>query len=48
MVPLKDRLISRKKVVPDKVCASFKDGILEVRIQKSEEAKRKEIKIKVE
>lgn len=37
-----------QKVVPDKVRASFKDGILEVRLQKSEEAKKKEIKIKVE
>lgn len=37
-----------QKVVPDKVSASFKDGILEVRLQKSEEAKKKEIKIKVE
>jgi HSP20 family protein len=37
-----------QKVLPDKVRATFKDGILEVRLQKSEEAKRKEIKIKVE
>lgn len=37
-----------QKVLPDKVRASFKDGILEVRLQKSEESKKKEIKIKVE
>lgn len=37
-----------QKVLPDKVRASFKDGVLEVRLQKSEEAKKKEIKIKVE
>lgn len=37
-----------KDVQPDKVRASFKDGILEVRLPKTDEAKRKEIKIKVE
>ena len=35
-------------VQADKVKASFKNGILEVRLPKSEEAKAKEIKIKVE
>lgn len=37
-----------KDVQADKVKASFKNGILEVRLPKSEEAKAKEIKIKVE
>jgi len=37
-----------QKVVPDKIRANFKDGVLEIRLQKSEEAKKKEIKIKVE
>lgn len=37
-----------QKVVPEKVRASFKDGVLEVRLQKSEDAKKKEIKINVE
>lgn len=37
-----------EKVLHDKIKASFKDGILEIRLAKSEEAKRKEIKIKVE
>lgn len=37
-----------KKVLPDKVKASFKDGVLEVRLQKSEPERKKEIKIKVE
>lgn len=36
------------KVISDKIRASFKEGILEVRLQKSEEAKRKEVKIKIE
>jgi HSP20 family protein len=35
-------------VQADKVKASFKNGILEVRLPKSEEAKAKEIKIKVD
>ena len=35
-------------VQADKIKASFKNGILEVRLPKSEEAKSKEIKIKVE
>jgi HSP20 family protein len=37
-----------KDIQPDKVRASFKDGVLEVRLPKTEEAKRKEVKIKVE
>ena len=37
-----------KDVQTDKVRASFKDGVLEIRIPKTEEAKRKEVKIKVE
>ncbi|MFI5303360.1 MAG: Hsp20/alpha crystallin family protein [Nitrospiria bacterium] len=37
-----------QKVVPEKVSASFKNGVLEVRLQKTEEAKKKEIKIKVQ
>jgi HSP20 family protein len=37
-----------KDVHADKIKASFKNGILEVRIPKTEEAKAKEIKVKVE
>ena len=37
-----------KAVLADKVKASFKNGILEVRVPKTEEAKAKEIKVKVE
>lgn len=37
-----------KDVKADKIKASFKNGILEVRLPKSEEAKAREIKIKVE
>jgi len=37
-----------KAVHVDKVKASFKNGILEVRVPKTEEAKSKEIKVKVE
>lgn len=37
-----------KDVRADKVTASFKNGILEVRMPKTEEAKAKEIKVKVE
>jgi HSP20 family protein len=37
-----------EKIVPDKIRASFKDGVLEVRLEKSEEAKKRETKIKVE
>jgi HSP20 family protein len=34
-------------IQPDKITAAFKDGILEVKVPKSEEAKPKEIDIKV-
>jgi HSP20 family protein len=37
-----------KDVHEDKVKAAFKNGILEVRMPKAEEAKAKEIKVKVE
>jgi len=37
-----------KDVHADKVKASFKNGVLEVRLPKTEEAKTKEIKVKVE
>ena len=37
-----------KSVYSDKVKASFKNGILEVRAPKTEEAKAKEIKVKIE
>jgi HSP20 family protein len=37
-----------REVQPDKVKASFKNGILEVRMPKTEEAKTKEIKVKVD
>jgi HSP20 family protein len=37
-----------KDVQADKVKASFKNGILEVRLPKTEEAKNKEIKVKVD
>ena len=37
-----------KGVESDKISASYKDGVLKVRLPKSEEAKKKEIKIKVE
>jgi HSP20 family protein len=37
-----------RDVQGDKVKASFKNGILEVRIPKTEEAKAKEIKVKVD
>jgi HSP20 family protein len=36
------------EVYTDKVKASFKNGVLEVRLPKTEEAKRKEIKVNVE
>jgi len=32
----------------DRVKATFKDGVLEVRLPKTEEAKKKEIKVKVD
>jgi HSP20 family protein len=37
-----------KDVHGDKVKATFKNGVLEVRLPKTEEAKAKEIKVKVE
>ena len=37
-----------RPVHSDKARASFKDGVLEVRIPKTEEAKRKEVKLRVE
>jgi len=37
-----------KDIQPDKIQATFKDGVLEVRLPKTEEAKRREVKIKVE
>ena len=37
-----------KEVKGDKISASYKDGILEIALPKSGEAKKKEIKIKVE
>ncbi len=37
-----------KDIQHDKIWATFKDGVLEVRLPKTEEAKRKEVKIKVE
>ncbi len=36
------------EVLADKAKASFKDGILEIRIPKTEEAKKKERKIPIE
>jgi len=37
-----------KEVQSDKITASFKNGVLRITLPKSEEAKKKEIKIKVE
>ena len=37
-----------KEVKADKINASYKDGVLKITLPKSEEAKKKEIKIKVE
>jgi HSP20 family protein len=37
-----------KDVHADKVKASFKNGILEVRMPKTEEAKAKEVKVNIE
>ena len=37
-----------REIQGDKISASYKDGILKVALPKSEEAKKKEIKIKVE
>jgi HSP20 family protein len=36
------------EVQTDKAKATFKDGVLEVRMQKTEEAKKKEIKVNIE
>jgi HSP20 family protein len=37
-----------KEVKSDKISASYKDGVLKITLPKSEEAKKKEIKIRVE
>jgi HSP20 family protein len=37
-----------REVQSDKITTSFKNGVLRVTLPKSEEAKKKEIKIKVE
>ena len=37
-----------RDVTPDKVKATFKNGVLEIRMPKTEEAKAKEIKVKVD
>ena len=37
-----------KEVQAEKAQASFKDGVLEIRLPKTEEAKKKEVKVKVE
>jgi HSP20 family protein len=36
------------EINPDKVQATFKNGVLEIRLPKSEDAKKKEIKVKVQ
>ena len=36
------------EINPEKIHATFKNGVLEIRLPKSEEAKKKEIKVKVE
>jgi HSP20 family protein len=36
------------EINPDKVQATFKNGVLEIRLPKSEEAKKKEIKVRVQ
>jgi HSP20 family protein len=36
------------EVQTEKIKANFKDGVLEIRLPKSEEAKKKEITVKVE
>ena len=42
------RTLDLPKDVRDKVKASFKNGILEIRMPKTEEAKTKEVKVKVD
>jgi len=37
-----------REVQSDKISATYKDGVLKITLPKSEEAKKKEIKIKVE
>jgi HSP20 family protein len=37
-----------REVQADKVKASFKNGVLEIRLPKTEEAKTKEIKVKID
>jgi HSP20 family protein len=37
-----------REVQTDKVKAAFKNGVLEIRLPKTEEAKKKETKVKVE
>jgi HSP20 family protein len=37
-----------KDVQADKVKASFRNGVLEIRLPKTEEAKTKEIKVKID
>jgi HSP20 family protein len=37
-----------REVQADKVEASFKNGVLEIRLPKTEEAKTKEIKVKID
>ena len=41
-------ILLREEVESDKISASYKEGILKVTLPKSEEAKKKEIKIKVQ
>jgi HSP20 family protein len=36
------------EINPNKVQATFKDGVLEIRLSKSEEAKKREIKVNVQ
>ena len=38
----------RREILSDKISASYKNGVLKITLPKSEEAKKKEIKIKVE
>jgi HSP20 family protein len=41
-------LVLPAEINPDKVQATFKNGVLEIRLPKSEDAKKKEIKVKVQ